>query len=73
MMIVRIRVLYLNAIIKWEMWPICHCLGLGNETVVCAVCLSMLLFKQQDDNNCIQCCHGAESPSMVDPQVNILY
>ena len=27
------------AIIKSEVWPICHCLELGHETKVCAVCL----------------------------------
>ena len=33
MMIVRICVLYLITIIKSEVWPICHCLGLGHETM----------------------------------------
>ena len=33
MMIVRIRVLYLLTIIKSEVWPICRCLGLGDETM----------------------------------------
>ena len=28
----------------WEMWPICHCLGLNHETVVCAVCLPIFLW-----------------------------
>ena len=41
MMIVRIRVLYLIIIIK--VWLICHCLGLDNETMVFAVCLSILI------------------------------
>ena len=40
-MIVRIRVIYLIFTIKSEVWPICHCLGLGHETLVCAVCLSI--------------------------------
>ena len=44
LMIVRIRVLYLIIIIKSEIWPICHCLGLGHEAMVCAVCLSICLF-----------------------------
>ena len=35
MMIVRIRVLYLIIIIKSAVSPLCHCLGLGNETKVC--------------------------------------
>ena len=43
MMIVRISVLYLNIIIKSEVWPICHCLGLGHETIICSVCLSIFL------------------------------
>ena len=43
MIIVKICVLYLVVIIKSEVWPICHCLGLGHETVACAVCLSVLL------------------------------
>ena len=41
--IVRIHILYRIIIIKSEAWPICHCLGLGHETMVCAVCLSMFL------------------------------
>ena len=30
-------------IIKSEVWHICHCLWLGHETIVCAVCLSIFL------------------------------
>ena len=30
-------------IIKSEVWTITHCLGLGHETMVCAVCLSICL------------------------------
>ena len=37
-------VLYLIFIIKPEVWIINHCLGLGHETMVCAVCLTMLLY-----------------------------
>ena len=44
MMIVRIGVLYLIFNIKSEVWPVCHCLWLGNETLVCAVCLSIFLW-----------------------------
>ena len=44
MMIVRIHALYLIIIIKSEVWPICHCSGLGNETLVYVVCLSIFLF-----------------------------
>ena len=43
MTIVRIHILYLIIIIKSEVWPICHCLRLGHETMTCAVCLSILL------------------------------
>ena len=39
MMVVIICVLYLVVIIKSEVWPTCHCLRLGHETMVCAVCL----------------------------------
>ena len=37
-------VLYLIIIIKPEVWIINHCLGLGHETMVCAVCLTMFLW-----------------------------
>ena len=43
MMIVRICVLYLIIIIKLEVWPIWHCLGLGHETTVCTICFSIFL------------------------------
>ena len=43
MMSVRIRVLNLIIIIKSEVWLICHSLGLGHETMTCAVCLSIFL------------------------------
>ena len=33
-----------SIIIKSEVWPICHCLRSGNETMVCAVCLSIFLW-----------------------------
>ena len=42
-MIVRIYILCLIIIIKSEVWTITHCLGLGHETMVCAVCLSLFL------------------------------
>ena len=35
----RWYVLCLIIIIKSEVWTITHCLGLGHETMVCAVCL----------------------------------
>ena len=37
-------VLHLIIIIKPEVWIINHCLGLGHETMVCAVCLTMFLW-----------------------------
>ena len=40
MIIVRTCALYI-IIIKSEVRPICYCLGLGNETMVYAVCLSV--------------------------------
>ena len=42
-MIERIDILCLIIIIKLEVWTITHCLGLGHETMVCAVCLSIFL------------------------------
>ena len=41
-MIERKYILCLIIIIKSEVWTITHCLGLGHETMVCAVCLSIL-------------------------------
>ena len=37
----RIHILCLIIIIKSEVWTITHCLGLGHETMVSAVCLSI--------------------------------
>ena len=42
-MIERIYILCLT-IIKSEVWTITHCLGLGHETMVCAVCLSIFFW-----------------------------
>ena len=42
-MIERIYILCLIIFIKSEVWTITHCLGLGHETMVCAVCLSIFL------------------------------
>ena len=42
-MIERIYILCLFIIIKSEVWTITHCLGLGHETMVSAVCLSIFL------------------------------
>ena len=44
MMIARICVFYLTLIIKSEVWPVCHRLGVGYETMVCAVCISIFLW-----------------------------
>ena len=43
MTVVRIRVLYYFINIRSEVWPICHALGLGHETMVCALYRSILL------------------------------
>ena len=43
-MIERIYILCLFIIIKSEVWTIIHCLGLGHETMVSAVCLSIFLW-----------------------------
>ena len=37
---------YLIIIIKSEVWPICHCLGLGQETMVYAACLFIFLLNE---------------------------
>ena len=42
-MIERIYILCIIIIIKSKAWTITHCLGLGHETMVCVVCLSMFL------------------------------
>ena len=42
-MIDWIYILCLIIIIKSEVWTITHCLGLGHETIACAVCLSIFL------------------------------
>ena len=38
------RILCLIIIIKSEVWTITHCLGFDHETMVCAVCLSILFW-----------------------------
>ena len=42
-MIGKIYILCLIIIIKSEVWNIIHCLGLGHGTMVCAVCLYILI------------------------------
>ena len=44
-MIEIIYILCLIIIIKSEVWTSTHCLGLGHETTVCAVCLSIFLWR----------------------------
>ena len=39
----REYILCLSILIKSEVWINIHCLGLGHETMVCAVCLSIFL------------------------------
>ena len=39
----NIYIFYLIVIIKSKVWTITHCLGLGHETMVCAVCDSVFL------------------------------
>ena len=48
-MIEKIYILCLIIIIKSEVWTITHCLGLGHETMVCAVCLSIFLKSACED------------------------
>ena len=43
MLIVRIHVLYRIIIITSKVWPICNCLGLVYETMVCTLCRSIFL------------------------------
>ena len=45
-MIERIYLLCLFIIVKWEVYGITHCLGKGHETMGCAVCLSIFLWKK---------------------------
>ena len=45
----RIYIFYLIIIIKSEVWTITYCLGLGHETMVCAVCLFVFLTKKNFD------------------------
>ena len=40
----RENTLCLIIIIESEVWTIIHCVGLGHETMVCAVCLSIFLW-----------------------------
>ena len=45
-------------IIKSEVWTVIHCLGLGHETIVCAVCLSILLSAHVIGGNFHHFCTG---------------
>ena len=51
-MIERICILCLIIIIKSEVWTITHCLGLGHETMVCAVCLSIFFWDWGQPSKC---------------------
>ena len=42
-MIERVYIFCLIITIKSEVWPITHCLGLGHETMVCVISLSIFL------------------------------
>ena len=53
-MIERIYILCLIIIIKSEVWNITHCLGLGHETMVSALCLSIFLFLLHKDEATVQ-------------------
>ena len=46
-MIERIYIFCLIIITKSEVWTVTHCLGLGHETMVCAVCLSIFLYSSK--------------------------
>ena len=50
-MIERIYIICLIIIIKSEVWTITHCLGLGHETMLCAVCLSIFLCQLHLNNS----------------------
>ena len=54
-MIERIYILCLIIIIKSEVWTITHCLGLGHETMVCTVCLSVFFMVSQITSHWIDC------------------
>ena len=45
LMIVRMIVHHLIVIIKSKIWIISYCLGLGNDAIACAVCLSTFLLR----------------------------
>ena len=49
-MIERIYILCLIIIKKSEVWTITHCLGLGHETMVSVVCLSIFLWGPSGDD-----------------------
>ena len=57
-MIERIYILCLIIIIKSEAWTITHCLGLGHETMVSAVCFSIFLSKTLTIGNMYRPPHG---------------
>ena len=56
-MIEIIYILCLIIIIESEVWTNTHCLGLGHETMVCAVCLSIFLLHCDNLDNSIGVYH----------------
>ena len=67
-MIERVIIHCLIIIIKSEVWTITHCLGLGHETMVCAVCLSIFLCQfiglvMRHKSSCNHVRRHAERPS----------
>ena len=65
-------VLYLIIIIKPEVWIINHCLGLGHETMVCAVCLTMFLCKYISVTFACNGCLSKLCPGIRGPNRNAL-
>ena len=55
----NIYILSLIIIIKTEAWIIIYCLGLGHETMVCTVCVSIFLYwREQHDIILLHFVHG---------------
>ena len=59
-MIERIYILCLIFIIKSEVWTITHCLALGHEKMVSALCLSIFLWHVKLP--CLKCVHVFDNP-----------
>ena len=55
--LVKFKIIYilcLIIIIKSDVWTITHCLGLGRETMVCAVCISIFLWYIDTYLTCVE-------------------